>query len=360
MAAALMLWALVRPCISGLVVGAAAGALAALPMLLPALRPPKEWIESNPSPMLTAVMLALPALAAITGLRRRQTRREWALSGFAAGVLAAAAIIFLPAAENLKRRILAGKIERRVVPHKFADWHLPLAKPGPGNPVQFFTTEATWDILLEIPRLPAGIAMTSGSVEALAWRADPDASWSHWIPARGDFYITTREHDWLLSVACDPREMRPLNNGELRVKTRLHFQNTETPRIELRDGASVSGEGWICEITAFSRDGRGGFAWTARTRTTFGLPDIPDVVPDLSRAESGFYDARRGGAARTRFVPKDRAPYRYHANTASKEGGAGAFAASLGTAGTIRAVARYTRPVVAAAMAPKRAAHPGR
>jgi hypothetical protein len=303
-AAGVMLWALVRPCLPGVAVGAAAGGLAALPMLFPALRLPEEWIEADPSPILVCLMLSLPAVTGLCGLCRRQSRRQWALSGLVAGVLITAALVFLPVAENLKRRLVAGKIERLVFPHKFADWELSLTKPGPGNPTQLLTTEITWDLTLEIPRLPDGIALASGTVEAIAWRDGPNDRWSNWVPARGDFYIVTREHDWLLSVSCDPRKIQPLNNGELRVKTRLNFERRDTPRMPLRPGAFISGNGWSCEVLEFSEDSRGGFSWTALTRSGGGHePAMPLVVPDWTRAESELYDSSRDSTlTRTRFM----------------------------------------------------------
>jgi hypothetical protein len=242
----LMLWAAALPSFSGLVLGVGAGVLAVVGLTLGGASLPGQWTRGTPHPTAVVLVLMLPALCA---WRRMPSAPQRLRAGLLAGGMLVAVIYLMPLASRLTQWPGPdGVLGRRAFGDSDEEWKLRAAAPLLWETSSSWQSQDLWFRRVEGDLLDKGIELTGSKMEAVSWRADSGAAWSDWQPCEGSLEEGNSRGNWTLKLYTAPGALGHMEDGELRVRSRLLLAAESGSELPPETGALARGEGWNLEV----------------------------------------------------------------------------------------------------------------
>ena len=282
-AAVCALWALARPCVSGVAFGVVCGAVPVGVFYLLTVKShyPLYYGNGDPSALTVLLLLLIPSLAGLRGVFRPQTSRQRDLNAALMGLLTVAALAAILPLQAWQRYQPPPGTPAESTLAKSEIWTVRAnnsrgqRKPGAD------ASQDSWSFsLLELTG-PGGHRLAGAAPVSVSWRQHPGAAWSSWIPASPDSRFNSNagrsdSTSWWLELTFPRQALPALTDAELRVCLAASFITPDNNEIPLRAGELVQGNGWNFEITGVESRADGGIQWRGLRRAVPGA-----LMPEL-------------------------------------------------------------------------------
>ncbi len=241
-AAALALAALVPLCLPGVIIGGLLACLSLILLAIPAAKPVRAYYGGSATMLTTAAACLVGLLPALESVRRRLTRREWAIQGFLCGLTGVfALLIFIPVQNWIAFR---HPFTELLALRGLEEWQVTLSKEKKVTAIPDHYRGVTIQLPLAPDERFSGRVDRAWNVHGFSWRANRQSGWSPWIGMERPFRPAA---ETIVDLECEPHRIGDMDDGELRLLVQLPPEMRLQP-LPVDEVQELSGQGWCLEI----------------------------------------------------------------------------------------------------------------